>query len=108
MVPEPFILFHLKIDLAKSYRKNKEFQNAIQTYEELSQMQFGRYSQSFINNINHERAEMYDQDLNDKKKAIEYYEKVLNNQGKYTDSQYLKYLESRIKKLKEELFFEKE
>jgi len=108
MVPEPFILFNLKIDLAKSYRKNEEFQNAIQTYEELYHMQFGKYSQSFINSVNFELAEMYDKDLNNKKKALEYYEKVLNNQGKYTDPQYVRYLESRIKKLKEELFFEKE
>jgi len=108
LLPETITLFNLKIRLAKSYRKNKEFQNAIQTYEDLYQMQFGKYSQSFINNINFELAEMYDQDLKDKKMAIEYYEKVLNNQGKYTDSQYVKYLESRIKKLREELFFEKE
>jgi len=44
--------------------------------------------------------------LNDKKKAIECYMEIINNKDKVKSQKQIEYAEDKVKRLREDLFFE--
>lgn len=107
LLPEPITLCSLYSDLAQSFIKKYEYEEAILRYEKIFKIEFRRSARYYYQNqANIGIARIYEQNLNDKKKAIEYYMKIINNKSKYKNPNQIEYAEYKIKKLKEELFFE--
>lgn len=107
LLPEPITLFSLYSDLAQSYIIKQEYEKAISRYEKIFEIEFKKYAGYYYKNqaiigI----AQVYEQNLNDKKKAIECYMKIINNKDKANFQKQIEYAEDRVKRLKEELFFE--
>jgi tetratricopeptide (TPR) repeat protein len=93
-------------DLARSFEKNQEYQKAIQVYEEIFEIEFKKFAVYYSNQAILSIARIYEESLKDKNKALEYYMKIINDKSKYKNPNQIKYAEDKIKKLKEELFFE--
>lgn len=107
LLPEPITLFSLYSELAQSFIKKQEYEKAILRYEKISEIEFKRYAGHYYQNqaiigI----AQIYEQNLNDKKKAIECYMKIINNKDKVNFQKQIEYAEDKVKRLREELFFE--
>jgi tetratricopeptide (TPR) repeat protein len=108
-LPNPKEIKKVYIQLAELYKVLHRFDEALACYQQAVE-----YDPS-DNTIYYKIGQMYDRNLNQKKIAIEYYEKYLA--GDITDhqlfdaeegkSQTLRpYVEHRINELKEDLFFE--
>lgn len=109
LLPESSTLYSLYNDLALSFKRKQEYQKAIQVNEKIYEIEFNEYGKYYYSNqANINIARIYEQNLNNKKKAIEYYMKIIDNKSKYNHPNQIKYAQDRVKKLKEELFFEGE
>jgi len=74
LLHEPITLFSLYSDLAQSYIKKQEYEKAILRYEKIFEIEFKRYAGHYYKNQAIIKiAGIYEQNLNDKKKAIECY-----------------------------------
>lgn len=107
--PDPRDLSRVYIELAGVYQVLHQFNMTLESYKKALE-----YSDN-KDLIYFRLAQVYEENLHDKKMAIEYYQKYLDN--KTTDHQLynsssetmetlLEFVQSRINRLKEELFFE--
>ena len=107
LLHEPITLFSLYSDLAQSYIKKQEYEKAILRYEKIFEIEFKRYAGHYYKNQAIIKiAGIYEQNLNDKKKAIECYMEIINNKDKVKSQKQIEYAEDKVKRLREELFFE--
>ena len=109
LLPEPNTLFLLYSDLAQSHIKKQEYKKAISRYEKIFEIEFRIRSKHYHQNQAIIKiAQVYEQNLNDKKKAIECYMKIINNKDKANFQKQIEYAEDKVTRLKEELFFERQ
>ena len=100
-------IFSVKENIAKNYYTKNDFHKAIEIYNEALKLDLiDEYWVSYKKNkVIIDIAAIYADKLNDKLKAIEYYEKVIEPEISINNNYYT-YAQQQITKLKEELFFE--
>ena len=100
-------IFSVKENIAKNYYTKNDFHKAIEIYNETLKLDLiDEYWVSYKKNkVIIDIAAIYADKLNDKLKAIEYYEKVIEPEISINNNYYT-YAQQQITKLKEELFFE--
>ena len=105
--PDSETIFSLKESIAKNYYTKGDFVKAINIYNEMLGMHLTDvYWITYRKNkVIIEIASIYQDKLDNKLKAIEYYEKVVEPEITINKN-YYEYAQSQISKLKEELFFE--
>ncbi len=100
-------IFSIKESIAKNYYALNDFNKAIEIYNEALEVDLiNEYWISYKKNkVIIDIAAIYEDKLDDKLKAIEYYEKVIEPEISINKNYYT-YAQQQITKLKEELFFE--
>jgi len=107
--PNPNLMSRIYIELAGVYQVLHQFEMTIESYNQALE-----YSDN-KDLIYYRLAQVYDENLHNKKMAIEYYQKYLDNRtidhqlynsSSETMEPLLEHVQSRINRLKEELFFE--
>ncbi len=100
-------IFSIKESIAKNYYALNDFDRAIELYREALELDLNDeyYTIYEKNKVIIDIAAIYQDKLDDKLKAIEYYEKVIEPEIAINKSYYT-YAQQQITKLKEELFFE--
>lgn len=101
-------IFDIYIDVAENYYALGKYQHAIGWYERALNLEItGIWWMSLKNKALIDIASVYADKLNDKEKAIEYFNKVKDDSSFFVNEQdYYKYAQQQITKLKEDLFFE--
>lgn len=105
--PDNGEIFSIKKSIAENYYHLNNFEKAIEVYNEALELDLSdHYWVSYTKNeLIIDIAAIYQNKLNDKLKAIAYYEKVFEPKIAINNDYYT-YAQQQIKKLKEELFFE--
>jgi tetratricopeptide (TPR) repeat protein len=100
-------IFSMKENIAKNYYVLNDFNKAIEIYNEALKIDFNdEYWKIYDKNrVLVDIAAIYADKIDNKKKAIEYYEKVIKPEFSFGDNYYT-YAQQQITMLKEELFFE--
>ena len=100
-------IFSIKESIAKNYYALNDFNKAIEIYNVALELDLiNEYWISYKKNkVIIDIAAIYEDKLDDKLKAIEYYEKVIEPEISINKNYYT-YAQQQITKLKEELFFE--
>ncbi|MFP4024099.1 MAG: tetratricopeptide repeat protein [Thiohalospira sp.] len=107
--PDNSLIFSIKENMGKNYYSMGEYTKALEQFNDIIKLELKEgYLETYRKNkVLIDMASIYHEKLQDKKKAIEYYEKIIEPEV-MVNKDYYNYAQTQIKKLKEELFFEGE
>ncbi|MGM0503920.1 MAG: tetratricopeptide repeat protein [Bacteroidota bacterium] len=105
--PDNNLIFSVKENMGKNFYSKGEYAKAINQFDQIIKLELkeGYWETYRKNKVIIDIASIYHEKLEDKMKAIEYYEKVIKPEV-MVNKNYYDYAQTQIKKLKEELFFE--
>ena len=105
--PDNDLIFSVKENMGKNFYSMGEYAKAIDQFNQIIKLELkeGYWETYRKNKVIIDIASIYYEKLDDKMKAIEYYEKITEPEI-MVNKNYYDYAQKQIKKLKEELFFE--